>query len=487
MRRPLRQRLPNRWRFTAWVLVVVVAITAVAGVVAVRVVQQRFTQEVDDEMRVELAGTIAVFDALGTEIIDEVIQSQLEGLGGSSHALVVVGPDGVELTVPTGTADGPDPAPDLAGRSFTQLRGAAGEPFEIGAAEGSLTYRALTGQLADGRLVVVATPLDDLDDAIKTIIGVLLLVALVSTVVLGVVVALVSAHITKPLDAMIATAQSIGSGAMDVRVPSGGVEDVDRLAGALNAMLDRLEEAFAARAGSEQALRRFVADASHELRTPLAAILGYAELYQSEMARSPEQVSHAMERIGAEGERMRLLVEELLLLARLDHGRPAEVTEVDVAALVETAVADARAIAPDQPISYEAPDGGPAVAAVDATSIRQAVDNLLANTRSHTPPGTPVTVTVGADEAGVAVAVADEGPGISPDDLPHVFDRFFRAEPSRARPGGSGLGLAIVAAIAQAHGGSIEVASPAGGGARFTLRFPVVPPPPQVEPSEDRP
>ena len=183
---------------------------------------------------------------------------------------------------------------------------------------------------------------------------------------------------------MIATAQVIGSGQLDTRISTEGVDDVSRLAGALNAMLDRLETAFADKEASEAKLRQFVADASHELRTPLSAMLGYAELVQTGMATSPDQVDHAVGRIAPEGERMRMMVEELLMLARLDHGRPANPIPVDVGELARVAAGDAMAIAPDRPIALHVADGDVVVVA-DAASLRQAIDNLLANTRAHTP------------------------------------------------------------------------------------------------------
>jgi two-component system OmpR family sensor kinase len=473
-RLPRPGRLSNRWRITAWILVVVLVVTVITGVVAVSMVKQRLTEKIDQELQDEVASLVSVFSVIDPEVLGELVDRP--GIGSSSLAIVVIGTDGPQVVLPSGSTESPDPLPDLEGLDLAELRGRVGEPFEVDSVTGDPRYQVLVGQLDDGDLVVAARNLDERDEAVTTLLGVLVAVAVVASIVLTVVVSLVSGHVTRPLDAMIATAEGIGSGALHARVPTEGVEDVHRLATALNAMLDRLEQAFADKAASELALRRFVADASHELRTPLAAILGYAQLHQDGMADSPEQVDHAMARIAAEGERMRQLVEELLLLARLDHGRPADPAAVDVGGLVDAAVADARTIDPSRPITLTVDDGAAgATVEGDAAALRRAVDNLLANTRAHTPPGTPVTVSVAVDGAGGAltISVADAGPGIGPDEAAHVFERFYRAERSRARPGGSGLGLAIVAAIAQSHGGHAEVESVPGRGATFTITLPV--------------
>jgi two-component system OmpR family sensor kinase len=474
LRLPRPRRLSNRWRITAWILFVVLVVTVITGAVAVTLVKQRLTDEIDRELREEVTSLVSVFDVIDPEVLGEL--ADRPGIGSSTQAVIVVGAGGTEVALPSGSAESPDPLPDLDGLDLAELRGRVGEPFGADSVAGDPRYQVLVGQLDDGRLVVAARNLDERDDAVKTLFGVLVAAALVATIVLTVVVTLVSGHVTRPLDAMIATAEGIGSGALQARVPTDGVEDVHRLATALNAMLDRLERAFADKASSEQALRRFVADASHELRTPLAAILGYAQLHQDGMADSPEQVDVSMARIAGEGERMRQLVEELLLLAQLDHGRPADPGPVDVGELVAAAVLDAGAIDPSHPITTTVADrAGGFIVDGDAAALRRAIDNLLANTRAHTPPGTPVAVMVAVDGAGdeLTVAVADEGPGLAPEEATHVFERFYRAERSRARPGGSGLGLAIVAAIAQAHGGRVAVESAPGAGATFTITLPV--------------
>ena len=213
-------------------------------------------------------------------------------------------------------------------------------------------------------------------------------------------------------------------------------------------MLDRIEEAVAAKTASEARTRRFAADASHELRTPLTSIRGYAELYR-QGAKSPADVERAMARIEHEAVRMGVLVEDLLLLARLDQGRPLETAPVDLTALVLDAATAARAVEPERPFRVDVGDR-PVVVTGDGHRLRQVVDNLLANVREHTTPTTPVSLRLAATETSATVVVADEGPGMAAEAAARVFDRFWQAEPTRK---GTGLGLSIVSEIVAAHGG----------------------------------
>ncbi|TMK62137.1 MAG: HAMP domain-containing histidine kinase, partial [Actinobacteria bacterium] len=218
-------------------------------------------------------------------------------------------------------------------------------------------------------------------------------------------------------------------------------------------------------------LRRFVADASHELRTPLTSIRGYAELFRRGADSRPEDLAKSMQRIEAEAARMGVLVDDLLLLARLDQGRPLEREPLDLARIVEDAVDSARAVEPDRPIDLEV--RGPASVLGDAGRMRQTVDNLLDNARVHTPASSPVRVTVGPDGEAVLLTVADEGPGLPSEVVDRAFERFYRGDPSRSRSmGGAGLGLSIVAAIVEAHGGTVTVRSEEGAGATFEVRLP---------------
>jgi two-component system OmpR family sensor kinase len=239
-------------------------------------------------------------------------------------------------------------------------------------------------------------------------------------------------------------------------------------------MLGQLESAFKERERNEARLKQFVADAAHELRTPLAAIRGYAELYRSGGIAPGDELSQAMARIEGEGMRMGSLVDDLVLLARLDQQQPLGREEVDLADLARDAVADLKATEPDRPVDLDAPS--PAIVLGDEARLRQVLANLLTNARVHTPAGTPVHVAVVADGQAnreVVLRVADEGPGIDADQRARIFERFYRTDASRSRDtGGSGLGLSIVAAVVHAHGGRAAADGEPGGGAVFTVHLP---------------
>jgi len=279
---------------------------------------------------------------------------------------------------------------------------------------------------------------------------------------------------------------AIAAGDLSQRVPEGDERtEVGRLTIALNGMLSRIERAFRAQEaseaqarGSENRMRRFVADASHELRTPLTSIRGFAELYRQGAVGSPQVTRRLMERIEAEGARMGVLVEDLLLLARLDQQRPLSITPVDLAEIAGDAVHDARAVQPSRPIALhldEALDEVPVVLG-DEGRLRQVLGNLVTNALTHTPEDVRVTLTVAQDPADpefLLLRVADQGPGMDPADAGHAFERFFRVDTSRTRAaGGTGLGLAIVASLVAAHGGTVELTTAPGQGATFTVRLP---------------
>ncbi|MBE1536072.1 sensor histidine kinase [Actinomadura algeriensis] len=311
-------------------------------------------------------------------------------------------------------------------------------------------------------------------------------VAVTAAVLLGVGLlgGLAVRRATRPLAEIAAAAGRIGdvtrAGDLARRVPepapAAGTE-VGRLAAALNAMLAQIETAFREREESRDRLRRFVADASHELRTPVAIVRGYAELFRRGAADRPADLATAMRRIESEAERMGRLVDEMLLLARLDEGRPLERGPVDLAALAEAAVADAAVVDPARPLTLRT--GGPVVVAGDREGLRRVLDNLLANVRAHTPPGTAATVRVAARDGGAVLEVEDDGPGLRGDG-DRVFERFHRGpsgDGSRTPDrGGAGLGLSIVAAVARAHGGRAGAADAPGGGAVLTVVLPAAEP-----------
>jgi two-component system OmpR family sensor kinase len=324
----------------------------------------------------------------------------------------------------------------------------------------------------DATINVAAIPLRATDDNLDRLLVVLALVIGAVLALLGVVSWLVVRVGLLPLDRMGHTAGAIAGGDLSHRVESTDPRsEVGRLGIALNAMLDRLERAFGEREASEDRLRQFLADASHELRTPLASIRGYAELFRMGAAREPAEVEKAMRRIEDEAARMGALVEDLLTLARLDEVADAPHTRVDVATIAGDAVDDARATAPDREISARI--DGPAVVLGDAHQLRQVLGNLLRNALVHTPGGTEIEVSLERRADEVRIEVRDHGPGLPPGDPAALFERFWRAEGGRERgKGGAGLGLAIVAAIVDAHGGRVEAANAAGGGASFVVGLP---------------
>jgi two-component system OmpR family sensor kinase len=238
-------------------------------------------------------------------------------------------------------------------------------------------------------------------------------------------------------------------------------------------MLARIESSFAARTESENKLRRFVADASHELRTPLTAIRGFSELYRQGAITGEDATRELIGRIEGESKRMGSLVEDLLLLARLDQSREMAAKPVNLIEVIESAVASARAAGPEHPLTFEAPTDE-IFTLGDELRIHQVIANLLANARAHTPAGTSIKVAIVQDADGVCISVSDDGPGISQENQKKIFERFYRADTSRVRVDGegSGLGLSIVDAVMKGHNGSVTVRSEPGEGATFTLYFP---------------
>lgn len=320
--------------------------------------------------------------------------------------------------------------------------------------------------------LIVAIPMRDVDDTLHRL---LLVESIVAAVVLAALAGLGWWFVRlglRPLEEMGETAGAIAAGDLSRRVETADDQtEVGRLGLALNEMLHQIEGAFDERAESEARLRRFIGDASHELRTPLTSIRGYAELFRRGAASRPDDLEKAMRRIEEEAARMGVLVDDLLLLARLDQGRPLERNPVDLSRIAADAVDDARAVAPDRNIAYAR--NGAVTVIGDEARLRQILANLLQNACTHTPADTPVEVRVADDGESAVIEVRDEGPGMDAEQAAHVFERFWRSDPSRTRAsGGAGLGLAIVSAIADAHGGRAEVETAPGEGAVFRVRLP---------------
>lgn len=278
---------------------------------------------------------------------------------------------------------------------------------------------------------------------------------------------------TRPLEEIAAAADEIAAGDLDRRVPEeGGGSEAGRVARAFNAMLGRIQEAFARRDATEARLRDFVADASHELSTPLTSIRGYAELFHRGLADRPEDLGKALERIESEATRMGTLVDDLLLLASFDAGRPLSLDPVDLARIAADAGADLRVVNPERPVAVEA--AAPVVVLGDEPRLRQVAANLISNVRRHTPAEAAVVVRAFARDGSGVLEVADRGPGMTAEQAAHVFDRFYRADKARSRAmGGAGLGLSIVASIAEAHGGQATVTAEPGAGTTFSVSIPL--------------
>jgi two-component system OmpR family sensor kinase len=367
-------------------------------------------------------------------------------------------------------------------------------------------YRAVARSAGDGTVVVVGLNTEQRDGTVAQLVIAESVIFGLGVLVAGVLSAYTTRLTLRPLHRVSATARRVaelplsqGDVELVERVPSGLTDtrsEVGQMGAALNRLLGHVGAALTARHESETRLRRFVADASHELRTPLAAIRGYSELAGRRSAELPPEVAALLERVGSQTERMTALVEDLLLLARLDAGRPLARESVDLVGLVADAVTDAHVAAPDHHWSLEVPDdstdgtggGDPGFDANfdvtgDRERLHQVVANLLANARTHTPAGTTVVVRLLRRGSRVRLEVGDDGPGIPSELLPHVFERFARGDSGRARTTGStGLGLSIVAAVVQEHGGTIDVTSTPGD-TRFRVDLPAGRP----EPAPDGP
>jgi two-component system, OmpR family, sensor kinase len=408
----------------------------------------------------------------------------------------------VQYTQSDGTRDQPfgqrlnQTLPNLPTMSMDEVRARAETPFDVTDAATGEHWRVLAVPLDDGSgSAMIAQSLTDVQDTVQRLVGLQVAIGVILLVVLAGVGSYVVRRSLRGLVDVEHTAVAIAGGDLSRRVPERDPRtEVGRLSGALNEMLHQIENAFAERTASEAAarrsedlarrsedaarkseerMRRFVADASHELRTPLTSIRGFAELARQ---RGGELEPDEMRRIEEEAKRMGLLVDDLLLLARLDQQRPLSRQPVDLLALAGDAVRDAQAVQPERTVRLEVLPGSVApVVTGDEARLRQVLGNLLSNALHHTPVTAPVTVAVGTAQGAAVVHVRDTGPGLSDELKSRVFERFYRADSARTRAsgGGSGLGLSIVAALVAAHHGTVKVTDTPGGGATFTVNLPL--------------
>lgn len=380
------------------------------------------------------------------------------------------------LVLPNLTGDAP-PLPSIeAGQA---IEAAAGEAMFTTGSDGSdLRYR-VRAYYDDhhGTVMVLALPIDSVDNAVAGLIAVEALGGAAVAGVLGLMAWWVVHLGLRPVKRMTSVATAIAGGDLSHRVPDADPRtEAGELGTALNQMMGRIEAAFDERTRAENRLRRFVADASHELRTPIATIRGYAELFRSGGLEERAELADAMRRTEQEAVRMSTLVDDLLLLARLDQGRPLESEPVDLSQLADDAARDARAVDPGRAI--EAIVDGAVVVRGDEARLRQVVANVVGNAMVHTPPGTPIEIRTGRDDGTAVVTVTDRGPGMPEEVAARAFERFYRADPARSRHrGGSGLGLAIVDATVAAHGGTTGLRTSPGRGTTVRIELPLAPSP----------
>ena len=456
-----------------------------SGVVAQNQLKSFLIHQIDDQLinvgsgalpRVNLAGIVnddEYQERRGRpEQDDDVPQTPLDRVP-TSTSLTLFDGNGVVVGGIGGDLNTVSVRDYIAGYTPAEVAEFEGRPFTIKAKGENFRVLALPLPSNLGS-VAIAQSLNDVD---RTLSRLQWLFFVIGFVIVG-LIALASRTVIKvglkPLSDVEDTAARIAAGDLSARLPEAkpGTE-VGRLTTSLNTMLARIEESFAIRKTSEDKLRRFVADASHELRTPLTAIRGFAELHRQGAVSGEEDTKQLLARIEGESIRMGSLVEDLLLLARLDQAREMEHLPVDIAKVTRDAVASAEVAGPEHPISLIG-DVDELYTLGDQHRIHQVVANLLANARTHTPVGTPITVSIAQSSDGVRIAVADAGPGLSEEDQGRIFERFYRADSSRVRNDGegSGLGLSIVDAVMKAHGGSVSVDSELGKGSTFTLFFP---------------
>ncbi|TVS83783.1 sensor histidine kinase [Mycobacterium helveticum] len=386
----------------------------------------------------------------------------VRGIGTNGTPFTAINDRNAEPALPPDNDVGPDP---------TTLPSVNGSDIE---------WRAVSVRGPHG-LTTVAIDLSDVQHTVRSLVWLQIGIGVGVLVIVGIASFAVVQRSLRPLSEVEQTAAAIAGGQLDRRIPQRDPRtEVGQLSLALNGMLTQIQEALASSEssaeqarGSEERMRRFITDASHELRIPLTTIRGFAELYRQGAARD---VSMLLARIESEASRMGLLVEDLLLLARLDAQRPLEHHQVDLLALASDAVHDAQAVDPQRTIRMEVFDG-PGIPEVvgDEARIRQVLSNLLVNALQHTPESADVIVRVGTDDDDAVIEVADKGPGMSREDAARVFERFYRTDSSRARAsGGTGLGLSIVDSLVHAHGGTVTVTTAPGDGCCFRVTLPRV-------------
>ena len=470
-----------RLRLLVLSLVLVAAGLTIAGFVTYSSLSSFLMKRTDSQLDAAASNAKRVLTAAPTTFDAKELGASAPGIWSqlrSADGSVAVENQGYAwLAKPTSPAL-PATLPPLAGAGYLGPIARFATPA---AQSGSSGFRVMLASSGTGGIFVLAASQQETEQTLHQ----LLVVEFVAGGIILIIAALGGMWLVKlglrPLVRIEAAAETIAEENLTERLPGAEAStEVGRLARVLNTMLARLETSFTERKASEERLRqseerlrRFAADASHELRTPIAAIRAYAELHRRRAGRQPDDSAHVMQRIEYESRRLGRLVDDLLLLTRLDEGRPLDQQPVDVGALAAVATDAATVLDPQRQIDLRVIGSVEVVG--DQDRLRQLIDNLLTNVRTHTPPTAPVVVSVWSESATAILEVSDRGPGLSAEDGARVFERFYRADPSRAREsGGAGLGLAIVAAITAAHGGTAAVSDHEGGGAVFRITLPLL-------------
>lgn len=457
-----------RTRLLLATLTVVIAALGTAGTVTYLAFRSAVLDQVDQSLR-EVALPLAPDDA-------DPVRGPVPTV---TPFVQIRGPDGtVRREVPAEFPDGQQASPDLAEQistpGVTDLADGPATFFTAQESGGGTTFRVKASTGMAGEQLIIALPIDEELATLRQLAVIEAVVAGLALLVAGALGWWLVRVGLAPLTVLTAQTRGLGTAGSGTRVDVAqpGTE-VGELGLSMNSMLDEVDDAFAQRVATEARLRRFIGDASHELRTPIAAVSAYAELFDLGAEHNPDDLRRCMVGIRRETARMRDLTEDLLVLARLDEARPGNLESVDLAAVAADAVAAARVLDPTRPIDS---DLAPVTVHGDAHRLRQVVDNLLANVRTHTPAGTHAQVTLSTTDHGARLVVSDDGPGVPAEDLPAVFDRFWRADSARSRThGGNGLGLAIVAAVVASHHGTVVAEPTPDGGLTVLVDLPTVP------------